>query len=1116
MLILQFVSIWLQKNAGSYILGENMRQCMKVKSDDDHYGRATITEIIGNHRHIFIDPLDITRHLMRFSEDNDCVFHTIYNEIKDFRGYKRYTIEKLKQEFIGCGINITDGVCFEDIKKWHSVFKHHISFYFFNPNFILVEKVKGYEYNYKTPQILLMYNNNHCYTINNNDIKNSVVYGNVTDLNQFNPATTFEIKAGDNYTFHTFNEVSDDIINNNFKEGVLFVEPRIIVDEMGIERFQTFLQFVHWLLTIDRTQINFIDFDKNCVYFNNILIFVVKDFNLRKGICDFLKRETESLNFNFKNQSYGSITMNWFNERYGYLKKSCYNNKMRHFVDEYYPEPVHLSFSTTKKWSVKLGIDYPKSYPNAVVKYFKDNKLPVLNICDDLIDTDFIITEVEEDKIYLIDDVYFMNVLYCKKSLCPYFVVNNLLKLGIKIRCLGYSKYNEYIDGNKFVDFTEEVFYQFPTDGKNMLNSFYGLLNCKWSNDNNGFITTNNSVAVNARINGFKVDWEGDIEDRVYVCRNKSQSRLSFDHCLLNQCVIWCGILNLMEIHQFIDTRFVDYEITGANTDAVYFGCNKLIEQKNNGQFYDKNFKIGEKEYKNCKFVDFEDREYQIGFNNDWTIDKSGSHFNYSIGGSTKTTSTIIENKDKRILCLAFENNAVCNMKMVCEREKVSEYKCMTIHRALGLTLSGDRKRSEDFDKYDVIILDELFRIQPSLMCEIYTKLNEFTGKLVLIGDPDQNGYICENGFTYDYTKCDFVGDLTGFNKYEFTDEEMIDKIKTKRCRYNLEIYNVIKHFKKYKNLDGFVFKKIDPKININIVRSNKLRKKINDSFSKKLKVGDKAILINNNYLDLEDGSSYAKGYTFTIKSIGEKINGIFNTTDVEMNYAFTTYRSQGGTIEEPFNIYEVDKMNYEELFTALTRTRCLENIHLDMTKLKKFYKRKSRFFKFREIYDTTKYGIVYEASENGKFYIGMTSREKEIRFDEHTKDPKSVVYKFMTNPVFRVLGKVVGGNKLLEKYEREYIVWYKKMYGNNCINKTNFKKGKKEIDLMEEQFNIGGYRVLDEEVIKKGSESSGLKFKISDEVSSNRLAITCLNDKKKIFIKYKKIGKEIGIGKSP
>ena len=144
--------------------------------DDDHYGRATITEIIGNHRPIYIEPKDITRLLMRFSEDNDCVFHTIYNEIKNFRGYKRYSIKKIKQEFRNCGINILNGVSFEMIKQWHAVYKHHISFCFFNPNFILIEKVKGCEYSHKTAQILLMYNNNHCYTITNIDIKNSVVY----------------------------------------------------------------------------------------------------------------------------------------------------------------------------------------------------------------------------------------------------------------------------------------------------------------------------------------------------------------------------------------------------------------------------------------------------------------------------------------------------------------------------------------------------------------------------------------------------------------------------------------------------------------------------------------------------------------------------------------------------------------------------------------------------------------------------------------------------------------------------------------------------------------------------------------------------------------------------
>ena len=264
--------------------------------------------------------------------------------------------------------------------------------------------------------------------------------------------------------------------------------------------------------------------------------------------------------------------------------------------------------------------------------------------------------------------------------------------------------------------------------------------------------------------------------------------------------------------------------------------------------------------------------------------------------------------------------------------ENVEYFKCMTIHRALGLTLNGETKKGIDFNKFDVIILDEFFRIQPSLMCQVYPKLGEFQGKLIIIGDPDQDGYICENRFTYNYTKCDFVGDLTGFNYFKFTEEDMVEKVKNGRCRYKtMEIYNVIKHFQKYKNLDGFVFNNIENGLPVNIVKTNKMRKKINDSFSKTLRVGDRAILINNNYLELEDGSSYAKGYTFTITSIGEKINGIFNNSDIEINYAFTTFRSQGNTIREPFNIHEVEKMTFENLYTALTRATCLEDIHLDI-----------------------------------------------------------------------------------------------------------------------------------------------------------------------------------------
>ena len=67
-------------------------------------------------------------------------------------------------------------------------------------------------------------------------------------------------------------------------------------------------------------------------------------------------------------------------------------------------------------------------------------------------------------------------------------------------------------------------------------------------------------------------------------------------------------------------------------------------------------------------------------------------------------------------------------------------------------------------------------------------------------------------------------------------------------------------------------------------------------------------------------------------------------------------------------------------------------------TKLKKNYNRKNGVFKFREILNNTKYSIIYEAYENDKFYIGKTDRG-EVRFDEHTSDPKSAVYQNMDKP---------------------------------------------------------------------------------------------------------------------
>ena len=87
-------------------------------------------------------------------------------------------------------------------------------------------------------------------------------------------------------------------------------------------------------------------------------------------------------------------------------------------------------------------------------------------------------------------------------------------------------------------------------------------------------------------------------DDIVYVCKSRGKTRLNEDNNLVYSSVIWSGILNLFDLIEFVDKKFKKYEITGANTDAIYFESNTLFKMENNGGFDDKNYKIGLEEYR--------------------------------------------------------------------------------------------------------------------------------------------------------------------------------------------------------------------------------------------------------------------------------------------------------------------------------------------------------------------------------------------------------------------------------------------------------------------------------------------------------------------------------------
>jgi len=132
------------------------------------------------------------------------------------------------------------------------------------------------------------------------------------------------------------------------------------------------------------------------------------------------------------------------------------------------------------------------------------------------------------------------------------------------------------------------------------------------------------------------------------------------------------------------------------------------------------------------------------------------------------------------MLCLAFENACWNNMNGYLKKFR-GNGKCKTIHNALGLDINYCKNKDGiNFGDYDVIIIDEFFRLPQKLMTLIYFQLMKFDGIKILIGDEKQNGYIIEKekqneiekkykssvnnkGFKYQYSKCEFISDLIGF-----------------------------------------------------------------------------------------------------------------------------------------------------------------------------------------------------------------------------------------------------------------------------------------------------------------------------------------------------------------
>src|SRR5689334_18176115 len=98
----------------------------------------------------------------------------------------------------------------------------------------------------------------------------------------------------------------------------------------------------------------------------------------------------------------------------------------------------------------------------------------------------------------------------------------------------------------------------------------------------------------------------------------------------------------------------------------------------------------------------------------------------------------------------------------------------------------------------------------------------------------------------------------------------------------------LLKYFRENRKLpEWYKFKGIDEGLENNICFLKATRGKINDKFKlgDSFMIGDKVRLISNDYKN----KGFVSGMIFKIESIGELINGIFKSIDLEYAYCLTT-----------------------------------------------------------------------------------------------------------------------------------------------------------------------------------------------------------------------------------
>lgn len=1013
-----------------------------------------------------------------------CVLDFILYECQGKLGLAKVTRESLVK-FFGKDCQ-TEGVNTDQVIEWAKSIGY-VNVYALDP-YMQTFKTYHTEADHHSLALCFIINNDHAYPIIDPNMKASIASKGRIDMKDF----MYDVKY-DNYYYISSTSpkfILDKIRGGGVQDKVILVEldnlcllANNFIKETGLMIWGT-----NWI-------------GCRLVSFQNPetgqIILSATEHDVRKAVCQDMFQEINCENFKFKNQTWTELGKSYFQARYGELKPSTYGGDLMDLYGKYKIAPYTAVINKRYNENILRTFDLRRDYTGILMN--NDVDYNVFSAFDYLVPFDGSLTPGE----YILDRTPEMadGTIKVTCPLLPYVLVKYLLEIrSISMADIKYViRPTEILPANHFQEFASHVYDTWTETGsKKLINCFIGDLNKQTQKKTKACATDSYDIAMGILLNQeekgepARLHTVGDL----YFLRCDLKKKLSSGHVPIWRHVIASSYIQLDKLYRKVvgeNSRIIAYKV-----DSIKLEYPEVLELAENPRPGD----IREEETRKISGRHIQDLEipepFQFQERTIQEIQDDGKIHEFlrvnscmlnGMPGSNKT-GQLSKVFDEKSIGFCFTNGAV-------EELKARGVKNVQTFDSFFLEIKRNTYM-KTIKKYSRILVDE-FSMVPKKFYIILDRIKRENPemKFILSGDCNQCKPVETDGIWYDYMTNPLILNLVDYKRVTMA-------YKPELARYDRTLYDVLIYFMRHGRLPEFLegrdcLERSDTNISYYNTGGRKTAQKKNQSCflefveeneSEITQVNGKPITVGIPIIGIENDKVLGifRSQKYKVQEVKDDVivlrknnNGVVKEIKREgfwkyFDYGFcvTVYKYQGGTIREDYNIFDVDQMSYNEMYTAMSRGISLDKVHFKYTGRQFMRDTPPGLLLSFKPKPENKYlrGKIYLITDEDEtfVYVGSTTQEIDARFQEQKQNPANPeLRKLINRPgVFiQLLAEAPClSNEDLLRIEDTWIDQHRAM-GYNVVNKKcNIKKPEvkdPEIKIIQEKI-ITKYKIEDVE----------------------------------------------------